>query len=115
MCASIPRRSRVPATMSAISLNRVVMPARASMSGTVQAKEIVPASRKLAQKDAAALAKQASKVIVAKGKKVTQFAGGKQAVAAMLGPTGNLRAPTIRKGKTLVVGFHEEVFEKVFG
>ena len=75
----------------------------------------MPASRKLAQKEAAGLAKQASKIIVAKGKKVTEFAGGKEAVADMLGPTGNLRAPTIRKGKMLVVGFDDEVFEKVFG
>ena len=80
--------------------------------------EIVPASRKLARKEAAGLAKQASKVIVAKGKKVTEFAGGtagKDVVDAMLGPTGNLRAPTIRRGKTVVVGFNEEAFEKVFG
>lgn len=28
----------------------------------------------------------------------------------MLGPTGNLRAPTIRKGKTLIIGFNEQVF-----
>ena len=31
------------------------------------------------------------------------------AVAAMLGPTGNLRAPTLRVGKTIIVGFNEEV------
>jgi len=57
-------------------------------------------------------------VIVAKGKKVSEFAGGsagKDVVEAMLGPTGNLRAPTIRRGKTVLVGFNEEVFEKVFG
>ncbi|MEZ6006130.1 MAG: ArsC family (seleno)protein, partial [Planctomycetota bacterium] len=35
--------------------------------------------------------------------------------AAMLGPSGNLRAPTIRKGKTLIVGFHEELYEEIFG
>ncbi|MHC4789787.1 MAG: hypothetical protein ACYS8K_11410 [Planctomycetota bacterium] len=69
----------------------------------------MPASRKLAAKEASALAKQASKIIVAKGK------AGKDIVAAMLGPTGNLRAPTIRRGRTVVVGFHEEVFEKLFG
>ena len=34
---------------------------------------------------------------------------------AMLGPTGNLRAPTIRKGQTLLVGFNEEVFAEVIG
>jgi arsenate reductase-like glutaredoxin family protein len=78
----------------------------------------VPASRKLAKKEAADLAKQASKVIVAKGKKVSEFPGGKagkDVIEAMLGPTGNLRAPTIRKGKTVLVGFNEEAFDKVFG
>ncbi|MCZ6464402.1 MAG: hypothetical protein O7A09_08680 [Proteobacteria bacterium] len=68
--------------------------------------------------EAAGLAVQASKIIVVKGKKVTEFAGGKagkDVVEAMLGPTGNLRAPTIRKGKTVLVGFNREVFEKVFG
>ena len=33
----------------------------------------------------------------------------------LLGPTGNLRAPTLRKGKTLVVGFDEATYKKVFG
>lgn len=78
----------------------------------------MPASRKLAKADAAALAKQASKVIVAKGKQITRFPGGKagkELVEAMLGPTGNLRAPTIRKGKTVVVGFNDELFDEIFG
>ena len=35
---------------------------------------------------------------------------GEILLKAMLGPTGNLRAPTIRKGKTLLVGFNEEVY-----
>ena len=78
---------------------------------------MVPASRKLARREASELAKQASKIIVAKGKKISEFAGGKagkDVVDAMLGPTGNLRAPTIRKGKTVLVGFNEEMFEQVF-
>jgi hypothetical protein len=33
----------------------------------------------------------------------------------LLGPTGNLRAPTLRKGRTLVVGFDEATYRKVFG
>jgi hypothetical protein len=65
------------------------------------------------------MAKAASKVFVAKGKKISEFkpAGKASAeiVAAMLGPTGNLRAPTIRKGKTVVVGYNDELFEQVFG
>jgi len=79
---------------------------------------VVPASRKLAKREAADLAKKASKIVVAKGKKVTEFAGGKagkDVIEAMLGPTGNLRAPTIRKGKTVLVGFNEEVFERILG
>ncbi len=60
------------------------------------------------------MAKQASVVIVAKGKKVSEFKPGGKAAAevvdAMLGPTGNLRAPTIRKGKKIIVGFNEEIF-----
>jgi hypothetical protein len=27
---------------------------------------------------------------------------------ALLGPTGNLRAPAIRRGKKLFIGFHDE-------
>lgn len=34
-------------------------------------------------------------------------------MAHMLGPTGNLRAPTIVKGKTLMVGFDDETFRSV--
>jgi hypothetical protein len=58
-------------------------------------------------------------VIVAKGKKVSEFKPGGKAgadvVAAMLGPTGNLRAPTLRRGKTVLVGFNEEVFSDRLG
>jgi hypothetical protein len=80
---------------------------------------VVPASRKLARKDAAAIAKAASVVIVAKGKKITEFKPGgkasKELVDAMLGPTGNLRAPTMRAGKTVLVGFNEDVFAERLG
>ena len=33
----------------------------------------------------------------------------------LLGPTGNLRAPTLRKGRTLLVGFDEATYAKVLG
>jgi hypothetical protein len=74
----------------------------------------VPASRKLQRKDAQALLAKASKMIVAKGKKVIEFRGGSaatdEAVDAMLGSTGNLRAPTSVVGKTLLIGFNEDAF-----
>ena len=86
---------------------------------SIEAKETVPASRKLSRTDAAAIAKKASLVIVAKGKKVSEFKpggkAGKDVVDAMLGPTGNLRAPTIVRGKTVLVGFNQEVFEERLG
>jgi hypothetical protein len=85
----------------------------------LQAQEKVPASRKLGRDDAVELLKGASRLIVAKGKKVAQWKVGTdpepEAIDAMLGPTGNLRAPTIKVGKTLLVGFDEETFERVFG
>jgi hypothetical protein len=33
----------------------------------------------------------------------------------MLGPTGNLRAPCLRVGKTVLVGFNEDAYREVFG
>ena len=33
----------------------------------------------------------------------------------LLGPTGNLRAPTLRKGRTLLVGFDESTYRQVLG
>ena len=53
---------------------------------------------------------------MSKGAKVIKFDLKKgsapldEVVAAMLGPTGNLRAPTICVGKTILVGFNEEVY-----
>ncbi len=33
--------------------------------------------------------------------------------ALLFGPTGNLRAPTLRKGRTLIVGFDEATYRKL--
>ena len=82
-------------------------------------KEEVPASRKLGSSDARAIAKESTKVIVAKGKKLDVFdmkdAKISEVVEKMLGPTGNLRAPTARVGKTTVVGFNDEAYGEVIG
>jgi arsenate reductase-like glutaredoxin family protein len=82
----------------------------------IEPAEVVPASRKLSGADAAALAKAASLVVVAKGKTVREFKPGgkvsKEIVDAMLGPTGNLRAPTIKVGKTVLVGFNDDAYAK---
>ena len=88
-------------------------------ANNVEIKEKVPASKKLQQADAKAMLKSASKLIVAKGRKISEFPVSTRvsadAVAAMLGPTGNLRAPTARVGKTVLVGFNEDAYGSVFG
>ena len=33
----------------------------------------------------------------------------------VIGPSGKLRAPTLFKGKTVMVGFHEEGYDQLFG
>ena len=82
-------------------------------------KEEIPASRKLSATEAKEIAKGSSKVYVAKGKKLDVFdmksAKISEVVEKMLGPTGNLRAPCIVAGKTVLVGFNEEVYEEVLG
>ena len=68
--------------------------------------------------EALALAKKADKVIVARGKKTISFdmennpPDEATLLAHLLGPTGNLRAPTLRKGKTLLVGFGEVAYKE---
>jgi len=53
---------------------------------------------------------------VARGKKVLTFRPGKDDFDAdelskvAIGPSGNLRAPTLRAGKTWYVGFSEEAY-----
>src|SRR5262245_55255771 len=86
--------------------------------GTALAEQ-VSASKKLSKKDAEGLVRAATRVIVSKGNKVAEFVPGNDAmsaiVEAMLGPTGNLRAPTLRIGKVLLVGFNEDVYRRVLG
>ena len=54
---------------------------------------------------------------VSKGKKVLHIDLSKskpnkdELENLMLGPTGNLRAPTIKSGKTLIVGFNDEAYK----
>jgi hypothetical protein len=71
--------------------------------------------------DALRLASQAKEIYAAKGKSVVHIDLKKdqpdEATLAklLLGPTGNLRAPTLRVGKTLIVGFDREMYERQLG
>ena len=78
----------------------------------------MPASCKLQADDARDLLKSATRLIVMKGRKVSEFdvsaSVAQDAVDAMLGPTGNLRAPTIRVGSTYLVGYNDSIYEEIF-
>ncbi len=60
------------------------------------------------------LLQDATSIAVAKGKKVQRFeavAAEKEAVLKnVMGPSGNLRAPTYRVGKDFVVGFNADLY-----
>jgi len=65
----------------------------------------------LSDKEARQLIAQVSRVIIARGKKVEELPAAKATIANLKGPSGNYRAPMLRKGKTLLVGFHAETLE----
>lgn len=71
--------------------------------------------------DLDALFQGANKIVAAKGKKESTFDwknGGFDRAdleQAVLGPTGNLRAPAMRMGKTWLVGYGEKTYAEMFG
>ena len=85
-------------------------------------RETVNASKeKIGPAAALELLAASSKVVVAKGKKVVTFEPKKASFdaaaleKAVIGPSGNLRAPTLRVGKSWFVGFSEEAYAAKFG
>ena len=79
------------------------------------------AKEKRGRDEALKLARAADRVVVARGKKVVTFDMKKDPpdddtlVSYLLGPTGNLKAPTLRLGRTLLVGFSEAAYQQVLG
>lgn len=71
--------------------------------------------------DALALLNGIDTFVAAKGKKVETFdlkaarPSDEELLARLMGPTGNLRAPTARVGRTLIVGFNEAAYRELFG
>jgi hypothetical protein len=68
---------------------------------------------------ALAVTRDVDEMWVAKGKKAIRVDLKRakppkaELLGLLLGPTGGLRAPTLRVGRTLLVGFNEEVYGKV--
>ncbi|MBZ0158777.1 MAG: hypothetical protein K8G79_01285 [bacterium] len=73
----------------------------------------------LKEKEALALVREVDEIYATKGRKVIYVdlqkdkPGRAQLLALLLGPTGGLRAPTLRTGRTLVVGFDAATYEKL--
>jgi arsenate reductase-like glutaredoxin family protein len=73
----------------------------------------------LKEKEALALVTEVDEIYASKGKQVVHLELRKEKpdrktlAGLLLGPTGNLRAPTLRKGRTLIVGFDEATYAKL--
>jgi len=75
----------------------------------------------MSRKEALKLAAEADEILASKGKKIVRLDLRKDKpppeaiLAVMLGPTGNLRAPTLKRGRTLLVGFDEGTYKEALG
>jgi hypothetical protein len=85
-------------------------------------KETVDAGKSRQGREAAlALAKSVRRVVTGRGKNVVVFdmaadpPDDDMLAAALLGRTGTLKAPTLKLGDTLLVGFNEEAYRRVLG
>lgn len=79
------------------------------------AEEVSASRRPQGRREALALAAKARRLVAARGTKVATLdlsarPAASEILALMLGPTGNLRAPTMLAGDTLYVGFPKEGF-----
>ncbi len=87
-------------------------------ANSIEVLDEISASKKLNETDARNLLKKASKLMVFKGKKTDTFNIKDEKtsliVPYMLGPTGNLRAPTLICNSVIIVGFNEEKFNEFF-
>jgi hypothetical protein len=80
----------------------------------------VDAKKATIRGDAAlAVLRDVDELYAVKGTKVVrvdlrrQKPGKAELLGLLLGPTGNLRAPTLRKGRTLLVGFDAATYAQV--
>ena len=86
----------------------------------MKVKEQVDAKKvRLGVDEALELASTANQVIVARGKKIVEHdmkkdrPSDEELTKGIMGPSGNLRAPTLVVGKKMLVGFHEDVYQEV--
>jgi arsenate reductase-like glutaredoxin family protein len=75
----------------------------------------------LVESDALALVAQVNDLYVTRGTKVihidlkTERPDDESLLGLLIGPSGKLRAPTLRIGKTMIVGYDQATYETVVG
>lgn len=83
------------------------------------AEEVNAKKQTLQASDALAIAATVQHIYAAKGKQIVHLDLKKERPdqatleKVLLGPTGNLRAPTLRVGKNLIVGFDRATYERL--
>ena len=70
-------------------------------------------SRPLSDADARALLREVETVTLARGKSSRTLPSREVTLDDLRGPTGNFRAPMVRVGRRLLVGWHEETLREL--
>jgi arsenate reductase-like glutaredoxin family protein len=86
----------------------------------VQPEFILTPKVKIYRDEALEIARKVDSVLVSRGKKLVRVERGDDTsddtlAGLILGRSGTLRAPAIRIGSVLLVGFHADGYETVFG
>jgi len=77
--------------------------------------------QRISPTEAVRLARSVDKLWVARGKGMLFFdmkqepPSDSELKKLLIGPSGNLRAPTIRRGKSMLVGFHSDAYGEGLG
>ncbi len=82
--------------------------------------EVVDARKEVLKADGAwDLFKSAGSVHVGRGKKTVEYSpdteSKEEILKVSLGRTGNLRAPTLRVGKNIYVGYNDSMYQELIG
>lgn len=84
-------------------------------TATKVAEERSSRKQPLSDAEARALLASVEEVLVARGKKIERKAAKQARLVDLKGPSGNYRAPLVRRGKTLLVGFHADSLAELLG
>jgi len=93
--------------------------------GFLESQEVEPAEKvdagknRMGRAEALKILNGMKRLIAARGTKIVEFDLEKDRpddetlLAHLLGPTGNLRAPTAKIGTTVMVGFNEQAYRRI--